>query len=128
MAQQDKPKKASYNELAAREISVSSASAEAPKMTPPSVVSSTPAIIVGTLAPTPAAPRPVAPASTVTAPPVASEPAAPRFEEMCRVLRQRIIRNISGKYAEGENSKLEIIFEGGHRLLIEGKFKFSFSR
>ena len=126
MAYQDKSKKASYNELAAKEIA------------PSSITSVAPAVIVGTSVPTPAAsvapaapvasPAPVAP--TVTASP--QTPPAPtaevRFEEMQRVLRQRIIRNIGGKYVEDGENTLEIYFEGGHKLKITGKFQFSFSR
>ena len=115
MAQTEKPKRASYNELPAREITLSSDAP--PKIVPAQIASSTPAIIVGA----PAAPKQDAPVAPVA--PVASASAAPasgtaRFEEMQRVLRQRIIRNIGGKYVEDGESALKII----------GNFKFNFSR
>lgn len=127
MAQTERPKRASYNELPAKEITLSSDAS--PKIVTTPVTSIAPAIIVGAPAkvdPAPAAPvasaAPVAPAS------VAPASGTARFEEMQRVLRQRIIRNIGGKYVEDGESALEIYFEGGHKLKIIGNFKFNFSR
>lgn len=112
MSQPEKPKK-SYNELPAKEIA-------APAIVP--AKAATPIVTQNVLIPTIFA-APPAPAA-----PVASPSAVTRFDEMQRVLRQRIIRNLTGKYVEGGDSKLEIYFEGGHILTIEGNFKFKFSR
>ena len=126
MAYSEKPKRVSYNELPAKEIKISSDAAPMIVTTP--ITSTAPAIIVGA----PAAPTQDAPVAPV-APVAPAAPAAPatgtaRFEEMQRVLRQRIIRNIGGKYVQDGESTLEIYFEGGHKLKIEGRFKFNFSR